>query len=84
MQMQRWFGYRGSYIDVCRVLMSAAQITLFRQYHETDLALRSQILTAMSSDSPASPAVLQGRAFKATGKIRNVAASICGPGRTRS
>ena len=72
MQMQRWFGYRGSYIDVCRVLMSATQITLFGQYHETDLALRSQILNAMTSDSPASPAVLQGRAFRATGKIRNL------------
>lgn len=80
MQMQRWFGYRGSYIDVCRVLMTSAQIALFSQYHETDLALRSQILAAMSADEPASPAVLQGRTFKATGKIRNVGGAVLWPG----
>lgn len=80
MQMQRWFGYRGSYIDVCRVLMSSAQIKLFSQYHETDLALRGQILAAMTAEAPASPAVLQGRAFKATGKIRNVQGLDLWPG----
>lgn len=80
MQMQRWFGYRGSYIDVCRVLTSAAQINLFKQYHETDLALRSQILTAMTGESPAKPTVLQGRAFRATGKIRNVSGLELWPG----
>jgi hypothetical protein len=80
MQMQRWFGYRGKYIDVCRVLMSSTQSTLFRQYDETDLALRNQILAAMSSTSPASPAVLQGRDYKATSKIRNVRGSDLWPG----
>lgn len=80
MQMQRWFGYRGSYIDVCRVMMTSSQIALFRQYHETDLALRRQVLGAMSSESPASPAVLQGRAFKATGKIRNLRSRQLWPG----
>lgn len=80
MQMQRWFGYRGKYIDVCRVLASAAQISLFQQYHETDLALRTQILNAMSAGEPARPAVLQGREFKATGKIRGVAGRALWPG----
>lgn len=80
MQMQRWFGYRGPYIDVCRIMTSSAQIALFRQYHEADLALRSQILSAMSSTAPASPTVLQGRAFKATGKIRNVRGQPLWPG----
>jgi len=80
MQMQRWFGYRGSFIDVCRVLMSEEQIELFTDYHETDLALRIQVLDAMSADSPASPTVLQGRAFKASGKVRNVQGRGLWPG----
>ena len=28
MQMQRWFGYRGSYIELCRVMVSPAQLRL--------------------------------------------------------
>ena len=80
MQMQRWFGYRGKYIDVCRVLTSSTQLDLFKQYHETDLALRSQILGAMSEDEPAPPTVLQGPGFKATGKIRNAGAQPLWPG----
>lgn len=80
MQMQRWFGYRGKYIDLCRVLMSESQIRLFAQYHETDLALRRQILSAMTQTDPAPPSVLQGRSFKATGKVRNVRALDLWPG----
>lgn len=80
MQMQRWFGYRGTYIDVCRVLMPAQQIGLFSSYHETDLALRLQVLEAMTADEPASPTVLQGRDFKATAKIRNVRGRSLWPG----
>lgn len=80
MQMQRWFGYRGSFIDVCRVLMPKQQIALFTEYHETDLALRIQVLDAMGADSPAPPTVLQGRAFKASGKVRNVRGRGLWPG----
>ena len=80
MQMQRWFGYRGSFIDVCRVLMPEQQIALFTEYHETDLALRIQVLNAMGADSPARPTVLQGRAFKASGKVRNVRGRGLWPG----
>jgi hypothetical protein len=80
MQMQRWFGYRGSFIDVCRLLTSEQQIELFTAYHETDLALRIQVLEAMGADSPAPPAVLQGRAFKASGKVRNVRGRALWPG----
>ena len=80
MQMQRWFGYRGSFIDVCRVLMTEQQIALFTEYHETDLALRIQVLDAMGADSPAPPTVLQGRAFKASGKVRNVRGRGLWPG----
>lgn len=80
MQMQRWFGYRGSFIDVCRVLMPKQQITLFTDYHETDLALRMQVLDAMEADAPAPPTVLQGRTFKATGKVRSVRGRGLWPG----
>ncbi len=40
MQMQRWFGYRGSFLDLCRVFLPAQQAGLFRQYHEVDEGLR--------------------------------------------
>src|SRR5205823_4317800 len=40
MQMQRWFGFRGAYLDLCRVFLSEQQLKLFRAYHETDEALR--------------------------------------------
>ena len=81
MQMQHSAcGYRGSFIDVCRVLMPEQQIALFTEYHETDLALRIQVLDAMGADSPAPPTVLQGRAFKATAKVRNVQGRGLWPG----
>lgn len=80
MQMQRWFGYRGPYIDVCRVLMSQGQISLFTQYHETDEALRRQVLAGMSTVAPARPSVLQGRSFRATAKIRGVRGLPLSPG----
>lgn len=81
MQMQRWFGYRGSYIDLCRVFMRAEQIDLFKQFHENDEALRADILRAMDEgDDPPSPAILQGRNFLATGKIANVRGVSLSPG----
>ncbi len=35
MQMQRWFGYRGAYLELCRVFLPAPQLELFRAYHDT-------------------------------------------------
>lgn len=72
MQMQRWFGYRGAYFAMCRVFGFTDQLALFRQYHGTDQALKSEILSAM--DVPiAGPRdsilVLQGEAFRATSKV---------------
>lgn len=69
MQMQRWFGYRGPYIDLCRVFMREEQIDLFARYHENDELLRTDILHSMANDRPADPMILQGRDFLATGKI---------------
>jgi len=74
MQMQRWFGYRGSHLRWCRIILFGDQFTLFRQYHETDEAMRAEIINEMNrsvSGAP-SPMVLQGAGFKATGKIANL------------
>lgn len=72
MQMQRWFGYRGAYFSLCRVFGFSDQFALFRQYHGTDQALKTEILSAM--DLPISGTrdgilVLQGEAFRATSKV---------------
>ncbi|WP_156163721.1 Z1 domain-containing protein [Demequina subtropica] len=81
MQMQRWFGYRGSHIDLCRVFMRAEQIDLFTRFHENDEALRSEILRAMDEGGvPPDPMILQGRDFLATGKIAAVRGVSLSPG----
>jgi hypothetical protein len=80
MQMQRWFGYRGAYVDLCRVLMPQDQIDLFTQYHENDEALRRDVLHAMDSGAVPDLTILQGRSFRATGKIVNVQAQPLFPG----
>jgi hypothetical protein len=80
MQMQRWFGYRGGIIDLCRVLTTRDQIDLFTHYHENDEALRRDVLRAMGSGSAPTPVILQGREFKATGKITNLRAEPLFPG----
>jgi len=74
MQMQRWFGYRGQIIDLCRVFVEPAQLALFRAYHEADEALRREIMTLMDEPGGVSKAVtvVQGRSFAATGKIARV------------
>lgn len=73
MQMQRWFGYRGAYIELCRVFASEDQIEFFAQYHENDEAIRAVIAAAMNAEGPApTPIVLQGDGYTATGKIANL------------
>jgi hypothetical protein len=71
MQMQRWFGYRGKHIELCRVFASRQQIDLFSAYHDVDEALREGITAKMVGDAP-SPIVLHGMGFLATGKIANL------------
>ncbi|MFJ3406581.1 Z1 domain-containing protein [Promicromonospora sp. NPDC090134] len=80
MQMQRWFGYRGGYIDLCRVLMPRDQLNLFMDYHENDEALRRDVLRAMDSGTVPDLTILQGRTFRATGKIANLRAEPLFPG----
>lgn len=82
MQMQRWFGYRGSHIELCRVFAAGRQLDYFLQYHEVDEALRNVVAATMSTDSPApTPVVLQGGSFTATGKIANLGTAPLHPGR---
>ncbi|GAB4100789.1 Z1 domain-containing protein [Sinomonas halotolerans] len=71
MQMQRWFGYRGKYIELCRVFAARQQIDLFSAYHDIDEALREGIAAKMTGEAP-SPVVLHGMGFLATGKIANL------------
>ncbi|MFP3385725.1 Z1 domain-containing protein [Tritonibacter sp. SIMBA_163] len=79
MQMQRWFGYRGSYIELCRVFASSDQLSLFRDYHDVDEAVRTAITERMMGDAP-KPTVLQGLNFEATGKIAGVGNLPLSPG----
>ena len=84
MQMQRWFGFRGGYIDLCRVFVAEPQLELFRAYHDVDEALRRTVLAAMDAagdDAPA-PVVLQGQDFMATGKLANLSNLPLCPGAT--
>lgn len=71
MQMQRWFGYRGSFLPFCRVFIYEDQLQLFRRYHINDNALKTEIIAAMdAADGVSKPAlVLQGTSFVATSKI---------------
>lgn len=71
MQMQRWFGYRGSYLPFCRVFTFQDQLQLFRRYHVNDNALKSEIIAGMNGVNEVSgPAlVLQGASFVATSKV---------------
>ena len=82
MQMQRWFGYRGRYLHLCRVFLFSDQLELFAAYHQTDEALRAEILGEMNLDADRAPrpSVLQGTGFKATAKIANLRALPLCPG----
>lgn len=71
MQMQRWFGYRGSFLPFCRVFTFEDQLRLFQRYHVNDNALKAEIMASMDSgEETTGPAlVLQGAAFVATSKV---------------
>lgn len=70
-QMQRWFGYRGRHIELCRLFANRQQIDLFRSYHDIDEAIRIAISDTMQGEAP-SPVMLHGLQFLATGKIANL------------
>ncbi|MBC7630558.1 Z1 domain-containing protein [Aeromicrobium sp.] len=74
MQMQRWFGFRGEYLHLCRLLAPVAQLKLLASYHDTDEALRRFVIEKMNhpEDSESALQVLHGGDFLATGKIANL------------
>lgn len=81
MQMQRWFGFRGSFIELCRVFLRSDQLELFASYHEHDEALRRDIIAKMSEgDGSAEVTVLQGRNHNATAKVSNIRGVALSPG----
>ncbi|MGZ6586030.1 MAG: Z1 domain-containing protein [Solirubrobacteraceae bacterium] len=81
MQMQRWFGYRGEYIDLCRVFMPQDVLSNFANYHDDDEALRRDVLARMQKDETLPDvSVLQGRSYLATGKIVNLRSQPLFPG----
>lgn len=82
MQMQRWFGYRGSILQWCRLFTYRDQKELFQGYHETDESLRREIIGEMNrqGDRAPAPTVLQGALFCATAKIANVRSLPLCPG----
>lgn len=82
MQMQRWFGYRGQYLHVCRLLAPLEQLRLFDAYHETDEALRQLIVSQMNSTGSGRKVleVLHGYDYLATGKIANLRQRPLAPG----
>lgn len=82
MQMQRWFGYRGEFIDLCRIFLPQRQAELFAQYDRNDEALRREIIDAMncSPDQAPTPLVLEGEAFRSTGKLAGVTKLPLSPG----
>lgn len=83
MQMQRWFGFRGTDLHLCRLYLSSDQLRLFRSYHDTDEALRRSVIGLMLSNRPPpKPVVLQGLDFTATGKLANVSNAPLCPGAT--
>ena len=83
MQMQRWFGYRGRTLDLCRVYLTGEQLKLFTEYAEADRVLRQQIILAMRADESRLPGVvvLQGRSFRPTSKVSSLTTSTLSPGR---
>lgn len=71
MQMQRWFGYRGSHLPFCKLFMFEDQLNLFRHYHANDEALKAEIIRSKSGAAASADEalVLQGTQFRATNKI---------------
>lgn len=70
-QMQRWFGYRGSYIELCRLFTYENQFKLFEQYHEIEQGMRMSIIKLLNGKDRLSniPTVFEGLDFSATKKI---------------
>jgi hypothetical protein len=84
MQMQRWFGYRGPILHLCRIFMYRDQLERFREYHANDEMLKTSIMQRMAPGSGLSSSdgylILQGRDFRATAKVSDVQELPLNPG----
>lgn len=82
MQMQRWLGYRGPILNLCRLFAAESQLKLFHLYHDSDEAQKLEIIGRMNAYEGAipPPAVLQGRSYRATGKLRDLRTLPLHPG----
>lgn len=82
MQMQRWLGYRGANLDLCRVFTSVSQRKLFIDYHEKDEATRDIILARMNNRSDGSERIptYHGPTYLPTGKIKDIGTTSLDPG----
>jgi len=69
MQMQRWFGYRGSEIVLSRVVCFNSQLSRLINYHRDDTSARIGYVSANSPEDFMNVLVRQGRDYKATLKV---------------
>jgi len=82
MQMQRWFGYRGSYFHYFRDFLYENQFNLFQKYHAADDVLRRELMAAESTnrENSDSPQILGGNDFSVTGKVQYIHQLPLSPG----
>lgn len=71
MQMQRWFGYRGNILPLCRLFVNPDQLQLFRKYHQSDKSLKervSKIENIVDQKLEDLPYILEGEDYLSTSK----------------
>ena len=69
MQMQRWFGYRGSIAPFLHLFTYADQLRLFKDYHSHDVLVRREILDNQNAGQATMPhLLLHARGASATTK----------------
>lgn len=69
MQMQRWYGYRGKAIHLCRLFCFTDLYQNFKKYHHDDVLLRKELIAKPSEGNTSSPLIHIGRASWATAKV---------------
>ena len=71
MQMQRWFGYRGNILPLCRIFVHPRQLDLFMKYHQSDKSLKeriSKIENIVDQKLEDLPYILEGDDYLSTSK----------------
>lgn len=83
LQMSRWLGYRGPYLEFCRLFLSRRAYDGFREMHENDARLRRRLACLMHERQSPEYATLVFRASPdvrptaklGAGKVRNLSFS---------